>query len=150
MSSEKDTLDHIDKVDENIRAMTRNLSARRWSHDLSKLESPEKEIFAEVSPLLSALVYGSDEYMAMLAKLKPALDHHYQSNSHHPEHWPSGINDMSLLDIMEMLADWKAAGERYKNGNLADSITFNIKRFNISEQLGTILVNTAKELGWIQ
>jgi hypothetical protein len=56
---------------------------------------------------------------------------------------------MSLLDIIEMLADWKAAGERTKGGNLQTSIEFNIKRFGIGEQLAAILMNTAKELGWI-
>lgn len=61
----------------------------------------------------------------------------------------SRINGMSLLDILEMLADWKAAGERTANGNLTASLSFNRGRHAIGEQLAQILDNTARELGWI-
>lgn len=61
----------------------------------------------------------------------------------------SRINRMSLLDILEMIADWKAAGERTANGNLADSLAFNRQKHAIGDQLFAILENTAKELGWI-
>jgi len=145
----KDTNDHIRKVRDNLFVIRHNLEGRGIAHDLSKLEEPELSIFAEVSPLLSEVAYGSAEYMERLTRLKPAIDHHYACNTHHPEHWPNGVNDMSLLDIIEMLADWKAAGERAKGGNLRASIEFNIKRFGIGEQLAVILMNTAKELGWI-
>ena len=41
-------------------------------------------------PLLTlqspCLTYGSDEYKACLTEMKPALDHHYAANRHHPEH----------------------------------------------------------------
>jgi hypothetical protein len=148
--SERDTHDHIAKVRANIIQVVQDLTARGAVHDFSKLNKPEVDIFAEVSPQLSALTYGSDEYMAMLAKLKPAIDHHYQANDHHPEHWENGVSGMSLLSILEMLCDWRAAGERVKDGNLAQSITFNAQRFGIDNQLSSILRNTAKELGWIE
>lgn len=144
-----DTLDHINKVIADLEVVVKNLRQRAFDHDASKLEEPELSIFTEVSPLLSEVAYGSPEYMERLARLKPAIEHHYACNTHHPEHWPNGINDMSLLDIIEMLADWKAAGERTKGGNLQTSIEFNIKRFGIGEQLADILINTAKELGWL-
>ena len=50
---------------------------------------------------------------------------------------------MTLIDIVEMLADWKAASERQLDGNLLTSIEYNAKRFNISDQLKQILLNTA-------
>lgn len=61
----------------------------------------------------------------------------------------SRINRMSLLDILEMLADWKAAGERTANGDLAASLAFNRGRHAIGDQLAQILDTTARELGWI-
>ena len=61
----------------------------------------------------------------------------------------SRVNGMSLLDVLEMLADWKAAGMRHADGNLATSLEINHKRFKISDQLQQILINTAKELGWL-
>jgi len=51
---------------------------------------------------------------------------------------------MNLIDLCEMIADWKAASERQNNGNLIKSIEINAKRFNIDAQLKQILLNTAK------
>ena len=82
------------------------------------------------------------------AELGDALAHHYAHNRHHPEHYPNGIDDMSLLDYIEMLADWKAASERYKGGNLTDSLRINKQRFGISDQLIVMFAHTAKELRW--
>lgn len=59
------------------------------------------------------------------------------------------VHGMSLMGLLEMLADWKAAGERHTTGNLSDSLRKNQGRFNIDPQLQTILENTARELGWI-
>lgn len=40
---------------------------------------------------------------------------------------------MNLIDIVEMIADWKAASERQKDGNLLVSIEKNAKRFHIDD-----------------
>lgn len=61
----------------------------------------------------------------------------------------SRVNRMSLLDILEMLADWKAAGMRHADGNFAKSLEINQARFQISDQLQNVLINTAQELGWV-
>jgi hypothetical protein len=52
---------------------------------------------------------------------------------------------MTLIDLVEMLADWRAAGERNKDGNIRKSIAVNSSRFKLSPQLRTILENTARE-----
>lgn len=144
-----DTQEHINKVRENIGKVQDNLLERALYHDESKLSSPEKEVFDRVTPRLKELTYGSDEYKEQLADMKVALDHHYAANSHHPEHYENGVNGMSLLDVLEMLADWKAATERHTDGNLSKSMDINKERFDISDQLYEILLNTAKELGWL-
>lgn len=141
-----ETQKHIEKVRKYLRFFTDKLTTRGVNHDASKLESPEVELFAEHTESLSETVYDSDEYKEHLAALKPALDHHYAQYRHHPEHFPNGIEGMNLIDIMEMFADWKASSERNKNGNLLTSIELNAKRFNISDQLKQILLNTAKTL----
>jgi hypothetical protein len=56
---------------------------------------------------------------------------------------------MSLLSLLEMLCDWKAAGERMKDGDLARSIFIKVDRFGIEPQLMNVLVNTARELGML-
>ena len=53
---------------------------------------------------------------------------------------------MNLIDIVEMLVDWKAASERHDNGNIVKSIIHNVERFHLTEQLGSILLNTAEEM----
>ncbi len=140
------TLLHIEKVRKYLRFFTDRLTTRGVEHDSSKLSDPEIQLFAEHTENLNRIDYGSEEYKKELEALKPAVEHHYAVNLHHPEHWKNGINDMSLIDIVEMLCDWKASSERQNNGNLLKSIEMNAKRFGISNQLTQILINTAKLL----
>jgi uncharacterized protein DUF5662 len=72
----------------------------------------------------------------------------YDQITEQPEHYESGIAGMTLLDIVEMLCDWKAASERTKQGSIAQSLGHNRQRFQIDDQLASILENTVKELGW--
>jgi hypothetical protein len=72
--------------------------------------------------------------------------HHYAHNAHHPEHWPGGIKDMSLLDLIEMIVDWKAASERHADGDIEKSITINKQRFGYGDELEAIFRRTTLEL----
>ena len=146
--SRKDTQEHIDKVAGYLTHFSDILMDRSYCHDASKLESPEKEYFDKYTPRLASLEYGTPEYTANIQDLKPAIDHHYTVNSHHPQFYENGVNGMNLFDIVEMFADWKAAGERGKNGNIYKSIDINAEKFGISKQLKQILINTAKYLGY--
>lgn len=194
----EDTEKHIARVYALLYDAATRLVARAERHDDSKLTDPEKSAFDYATPRLAGSTYGSEEYKAFLAELKPALDHHYENNSHHPEHFrwkcavcdshfsrgayeqapqgpndsghrycpkccpvsiiyecqlfedPSGgVNGMSLLDVLEMLVDWKAAGERHNDGSIERSLEVNRERFKISPQLQSILENTAREFGWL-
>ncbi len=120
-------------------------------HDMSKTLSPEKDGYDQYTPLLSTLEYGSQEYKDALVEMKSFIDHHYSHNSHHPEYYRDGINGMNLLDLLEMVCDWKAAGERHidKPGNIVKSIEINTERFKIDEQLKQILLNTVSYLEWV-
>jgi hypothetical protein len=140
--SSAETLKHIRKVNEYLINASCELLQRAKNHDQSKLEEPEKTTFDEVTPLLSGLTFGSEEYTEATKRIKPALDHHYSVNSHHPQHYENGINGMNLFDLMEMFFDWKAAGERTKDGNMERSIEINSQRFGMSKQLRTIFENT--------
>lgn len=124
------------------------LTHRAARHDDSKLQEPEKSGYDQLVADLKDIVYGTDEYRAALRAAKPVIDHHYAHNSHHPEHYPNGIAGMSLLDLIEMVCDWKAASERTKQGSIAQSLAHNRQRFQIDDQLASVLENTVKELGW--
>lgn len=132
-----------------LRAIT-ELEWRSQVHDQSKLEPPELEVFNEYTPKLKTSTYGSDEYKGFLKAMGEGLAHHYAHNRHHPEHFDDGINDMTLVDLLEMLADWKAATERHDDGSLVRSLEIQRDRFGISEQLARILANTAGRFGWLE
>ena len=146
--STMDTQEHILEVQHNLYEAIMIIERRAKFHDASKLRLPEKEMYDKFTPKLRELTYGSDEYKECLKKMGKALQHHYENNSHHPEHFPNGIGGMSLLDLIEMLADWTAAVTRHADGDLTESIRINTKRFGIDGQLAQILVNTIKEMGW--
>lgn len=146
--SKADTLLHIKRVSQLLNEAAIELIKRGNVHDNSKLEEPEKADFDRLTPLLKTLTYGSEEYKASLSELQVALKHHYQNNSHHPEHYENGVNGFDLFDLIEMFFDWKAAGERHASGNIYKSIEINKVRFELSEQVCQIFKNTAERLGW--
>lgn len=189
--STQDTEKHIETVRGFLGEVQGNIAARILIHDSSKLEEPEKSMYDEFTPKLRGSTYGSEEYKEFLKDMGAALQHHYENNSHHPEHYkmwqcplcesvfseneaPIGITDvrlcpkcsehgaiyesalepasgiygMSLLDLIEMLADWKAAGMRHADGNITQSLEINRKRFDMSDQLFEIFKNTVRQLGW--
>jgi hypothetical protein len=146
--SRPDTRVHIAQVQQFVAEVSARLAVRAATHDASKLESPEVEAFDEFTPGLRATTYGSDEYKQNKAAMADALTHHYAANSHHPEHHALGINGMSLLDLIEMLCDWKASSMRQDDGDIRRSVEINLQRFGIDEQLQQILLNTIEELGW--
>lgn len=139
-----ETQKHIENVRKYIRLVTDKLTTRGVEHDRLKLESPEVEIFAEYTPKLAKSTYGSEEYNNFLKEMNVALEHRYANYRHHPEHFSKGVNDMNLIDIVEMLCDWKAATLRHNDGNLLKSIEVNAKRFGYDDQLKQIFINTAK------
>ena len=148
--SRADTLKHSQRVGELMIQLAHELLDRATRHDRSKTEPPEVVTFNEFTPRLADLTYGSDEYRECLKAMGPALEHHYAMNRHHPEHFAEGINDMTLVDLLEMLADWKAASERHTDGSLDASLPIQQKRFRIDSQLMGILHNSASRAGWLR
>lgn len=144
----KETKEHISQVRFFLIQFAIKILTRAMVHDNSKLESPELDIFTVFTPQLRTLTYGSEDYQSTLKKMEKALDHHYSKNSHHPEHYSDGINGMNLVDIVEMICDWKASSMRHDDGNIRNSIDFNQKRFKIDQNLINIINNTLNEMNW--
>lgn len=144
LETNAETMRHILTVRTLLTQCIGELVERGNAHDLSKLRDPELDLFVEYTPKLKEVVYGSEEYKGFLKALKPALDNHYANNSHHPEHYANGIDDMNLLDVLEMLIDWKASSLRGKGGSLAKSLEIQKERFQISDQLYKVLSNTVE------
>lgn len=140
-----DTLKHINHVRKYMKKMRNELEKRRIWHDETKLQEPEKSVFDEYTPKLATSTYGSDEYRQFLKGMGVALEHHYEHNRHHPEHYENGIKGMTLIDLCEMVSDWKAATLRHNDGDIIKSIEINQKRFDYSDELKQIFINTVME-----
>jgi hypothetical protein len=56
------------------------------------------------------------------------------------------FNGMNLIDLMEMICDWKAASERHADGHIHRSLKIKPGAVWISEQLAQILENTVEFL----
>lgn len=186
-----ETLKHIELVMQLLATVQHEVFRRMFSHDRSKLESPEMEMFEQFTDRLAGLTYGSDDYKQCLEEMKQsALGHHYENNRHHPEFFEqykstiadkndehiealkqptclmqypddnyllnvleekltqesvelrASVNNMNLVDIVEMICDWKAATLRHNDGNIYKSIEHNTGRFGLSPQVVNILLNT--------
>jgi hypothetical protein len=145
MLSREDTKRHIKRVNELIETFIgigvnsytfeisqvaiKELFKRGREHDASKLEAPELKIFDKYTTKLKKLTYQSDAYKRCLREMKPALQHHYKHNRHHPEHF-NHISEMHWVDLVEMFCDWLAASERHENGDASKSIILNADRFH--------------------
>lgn len=136
------TMRHIETVRNYLNVVIKEFLKRQEQHDQSKLQLPEVEIFEIYTAKLRDLEYGSDDYKQCLAEMKPAIEHHTANNRHHPEYFEHGIISMTLIDLLEMLCDWKAATLRHKTGDIFKSIDINQKRFGYSDELKGVFQNT--------
>lgn len=138
-----ETWEHIHQVRKLLNVCVTDLNMRALVHDQSKIYSEEEsKTFAEYTPKLKHLKYGSDEYKECMKEMGDAIVHHQTVNDHHPEAHEGGINGMNLIDVLEMLCDWKAATLRTKDGDILRSLEFNKDRFGMSDQLVAIMRNT--------
>ena len=172
---------HNNNVQNNMADVIGNLAKRMADHDQSKYSENEFDL-VEGKSYLQTLEYNTPEYKVGLARIQTAVEHHYQSNSHHPEHFKTwecngcfkafdenslpdnmhcdvcmceifqqnkGIRGMTLLDLIEMACDWQAASIEH-NSTFLTSINRNVERFGLSIEVQEILMNTGREMGWIE
>ena len=124
--SRPETYEHITQVRMALKKEVINLLNRADQHDQTKLVSPQVEYFDKFVGTLKNIEFGSPEHEKAVEQLTPALEDHYAKERHHPQHYLNGIQDMSLLDLLEMLCDWMASTKRMRNGNIRKSIEFNL------------------------
>jgi hypothetical protein len=98
----------------------------------------------QTAPRFEQAEYGSPEYKEAVKSIEPAIQHHLANNRHHPEFFEHGINDMSPVDVLEMVCDWIAASQRVPGDSLR--LDLQRERFGISDQLYAIIVNTVESL----
>ena len=126
---------HQALVSARLRELARHLEKRADLHDLSKYRFDEFEGFVQINQVARKYPYGSKEYMESI-KDNNVVDLHFGRNRHHPEYHANEVNDMTLIDIIEMVCDWSGAAETYGTNTFRDSLGKQIKRFDLtSEQL---------------
>lgn len=102
----------------------REIIARAFRHDNSKFYGIEWD---NMAPGVEITDGGAK------LKLKLAVNHHNQTNPHHPEYWGS-IHQMPRVAVGEMVADWKARSEEFGSSLrdwIRDAAT---KRFGFTEK----------------
>lgn len=144
--SRPETYEHIGVVANYLHEVVKELLDRARDHDATKLVDPEKDTFDEYTPKLRESTFGSDDYKNNLFNMRVALEHHYEHNRHHPEHFAQGIHEMNLIDLTEMICDWLAATKRHSDGDIRQSIEINQERFGYGDEIKRLLHNTVDVL----
>lgn len=140
---------HIARVATLIGEIRSHLATRGVYHDQSKFDPIEAGPLQEMQDLIERegqAAYGTEEYARRTALLGPMLKHHYACNPHHPEFFANGVAGMNLIDVVEMLCDWKAASERGQES--AINLRYSIEKYKIDPMLASILMNTCEFMGW--
>lgn len=139
------TNNHIELVQNNIYLWQENeeynnifheLTLRAANHDQSKFSEPELTPYiwlnwnyhCTTNNIPFELPRGMDQ------KIRDAKFHHVYNNRHHPE-WHLDPNEMTIVDLIEMVCDWKAVGQEFGEKSLvgyADRVLG--KRFNFSQK----------------
>lgn len=146
-----ETLKHKHRVCHLVMCFVFSLIRRGEDHDDSKVGEGELAGFATATKNLKHTEYGTPGYQKCLDELKPLIELHHSKNRHHVQCHKNGILGMSLIDVLEMLADWKAAGERHEDGgDILRSIKINSAKHGFDKQILALLVNTAEEMGWME
>lgn len=120
------------------------LTERIAKHDLSKLREPERSCYDKYIPMLKEAKYGSKEYYDIREKMqKEGLDHHYQVNRHHPEHFEHGLEDADIVDLVEYFIDGYAASTK-SDTPYSEGVKINAKKHNLPDLLVKIFTNTVE------
>ena len=120
------------------------LNSRALTHDNSKSSNEEYKYYKMANSVNRNNFKTYEEYLDFIKPtLNKGLKHHYENNRHHPEYFDNGIEDMTLIDVLEMIADWYISIKQ--NGKELDNeIKYNFDKYNVSEQLRKIIMNTYK------
>lgn len=94
---------------------------------------------------LKKLGYTKARESGVLACINDKASHHM--NLHFDgyllkDYQRSSLSNMNIIDLVEMLCDWKAASLRQHNGNILKSIEQNAERFGYGKEISSVFINT--------
>jgi hypothetical protein len=117
---ERRTNEHIERVRRCLTLLAGatqygdELIERAKAHDVSKFGPEERMPYVWLTEYHRCRRNGeSFEYpQGMAERVKLAIHHHVTSNRHHPE-FHAEPNDMSDVDLIEMVCDWTAMAQEF-------------------------------------
>lgn len=119
---------------------------RATLHDVSKYSDGEFPGFKGATYYVRG-PWGKEEIPdAVKEKLKESIDLHHTNNDHHPEYFPSGMEDMDLIQLLELSVDWKSAMIRHGNYDIEENVRVGQQKFGYPDFFAKILCNTLKKL----
>lgn len=121
---ERRTSEHIDRVRRCLSVMaeatdhTDDLNQRARLHDASKFSPAERIPYIWLTEFHRCR--RSEEPFTfpdgMEDQVRAAIDHHMAANRHHPD-FHADPNDMSDVDLIEMICDWTAMAQEFGQDN---------------------------------
>ena len=123
---------HKNNIKANLGSLSAELLKRAELHDQSKLSPDELPGFIEIHNIAREHPIGSKEYEAAM-RSATCIQEHFSNNSHHPE-YHNCVSDMGLLDIIEMVLDWKAAADTYGMKTLRESLDYQLSRHGFTDE----------------
>lgn len=144
-------LRHSNSVRHAMNILSHEMDMRAIQHDDDKIAQADQ--WAKFQLLDKAgYKFGTPEYKAYKECLgvRELIDQHTKTNRHHPEFFDNDLSKMNLVDLVEMISDWYIASSTRASG---EGVSFEAmmdiqqKRFNMSDELKSILLNTIKLLG---
>jgi len=132
---------HQRRVGTLLNKIASNLNNRAIYHDASKWQDAELVPLLFIADQYNRVEYNSPAYHSLRKLIAPAIEHHEKGNRHHLGHFNNDISKMNLLDIIEMLADWKAASEK-NGGDVYNALERTAEQYKWPKELISILQNT--------
>lgn len=110
--------------------MALGLLKRASVHDISKFQKKELLSLASIPKNIKAFKNPNTE---MSDKEKEHIQLHWENNQHHPEHYKD-YNDMTELDMLEMICDWHARSIQFGTNFLEFVTTRQENRFHFNKE----------------
>jgi hypothetical protein len=119
---------HIGFVKLALHSVVYALERRAEVHDLSKMLDDEFAGFSRINAAARINKFGSPEYSEGMKRERPTIDLHFSRNRHHPE-YQEASDEMTFIDVIEMVCDWWGAGKGYDSTMpWKDSVELNLKQ----------------------
>lgn len=130
-------------MDNNKIKLGTELLQRGCEHDNSKFSESE---FRKLSLILKSRKCFTDAESQLSTEEINAIKEHWKHNRHHPEYFDNPSEEMTELDILEMVCDWFARSIQYETEFIPFIEERQFNRFHFSEKQFTKIMKYCRIL----